>query len=431
MYALVDCNNFYVSCERVFRPELVGVPVVVLSNNDGCLISRSDEAKALGLRMGEPYFKARPFLEQHRVRVFSSNYPLYGDLSRRVNLVLGQFSPEVEPYSIDESFVRLAAPVQHRPDYQALALAIRAAVLQQVGIPVCVGVAPTKTLAKLANRRARHVSGGVLILDSPESQAMALAATAVRDVWGIGRRQAPKLLAADIGTAAELAAATEGWVRRNLGGVVGVRLWRELRGEPCLSWHPRPEADDEAEGRRHSVTYTRSFGQPQRGQPVLCEAVATFAARAAEKLRRHELAAHLVTVLLGTDRFAATTEGATRTAVIYLPQATQDTSTLLAAARRGLAQLYQPGAAYVRAGVLLSGLEPPGQPQLDLFTPIEPARLQEQQQLMRTLDSLNHRFGRDAVRYAATGTRAAAWAGRNGFRSPAYTTSWEELWQVK
>ncbi|WP_139923602.1 Y-family DNA polymerase [Hymenobacter sp. DG01] len=431
MYALVDCNNFYVSCERVFRPELVGVPVVVLSNNDGCLISRSDEAKALGLRMGEPYFKARPLLEQHRVRVFSSNYPLYGDLSRRVNLVLGQFSPEVELYSIDESFVHLGAPARHGPAYEDVALAIRAAVLQQVGIPVCVGVGPTKTLAKLANRRARHTPGGVLILDSPESRAKALVATPIQEIWGIGRRQAPKLLVAGIGTAAELAAAPEGWVRQNLGGVVGVRLWRELRGEACLSWHPRPEDEDESGARRHSVTYTRSFGQPQRGQLALQEAVATFAARAAEKLRRHGLAANLVTVLLGSDRFAAATDVATRTAVIYLPQATQNTSELLAAARRGLAQLYQPGTAYVRAGVLLSGLEPPGQPQLDLFRPVEPTRLQEQQQLMRTLDSLNQRFGRDAVRYAATGTRSAAWAGRSGFRSPAYTTNWEELWQVK
>ncbi|UYZ64788.1 Y-family DNA polymerase [Hymenobacter weizhouensis] len=433
MYALVDCNNFYVSCERVFRPRLCGVPVVVLSNNDGCLISRSDEAKALGLKMGEPYFKVKPLLSQHGVQVFSSNYALYGDMSRRVMLVLSQVVPEVEVYSIDESFLNLGGLPTDADRLAELARTVREAVRRQVGIPVCVGVAPTKTLAKLANRLARRTPAGVLVLASEPERAAALAATPVADVWGIGRRLAPKLLAAGIGTAAELAAAPEGWVRRQLGGVVGVRLWRELRGQPCLEWQPAAEDDDDAPGLvQHSVASTRSFGQPQREWDALREAVATFSARAAEKLRRQQLSANLLTVLLGTDRFAAARRGpATHTSVVALPLATDDTGELLHAALRGLRQLWRPGTAYVRAGVVLSGLEPAGQPQLTLFNPADPARLQQQQRLMQALDGLNRRFGRNTVRYAVAGPPIAAWAGRKAHCSPAYTTCWEELWQVK
>nr|WP_262490740.1 Y-family DNA polymerase [Hymenobacter mucosus] len=396
---------------------------------DHNLISRSDEAKALGLRMGEPYFKVKPLLIQHSVTALSSNYALYGDLSRRVMLVLNQFAPEVEVYSIDESFLNLQGLRYLGFSADQLAHEVRAAVRDQVGIPVCVGVAPTKTLAKLANRLARHQTTGIVVLDSQASRTAALEATPIADVWGIGRRLAPRLLEEGVTTAAQLAALPESWVRRQLGGVVGVRLWRELRGEACLTWHP---TDDDTMGpTRHSVTYTRSFGQAQRTQVVVAEAIATFTARAAEKLRRHELSAHLLTVLLGTDRFAAHAGPATRTTVEHLAFATQDTSDLLRAARRGLTQLYRPGAAYVRAGILLSGLEPQGQPQLDLFGAADPARLARQQQLMATLDSLNRKFGRETVRYAATSPAAAVWAGRSAFRTPAYTTNWDDLWQVR
>ena len=457
MYALVDCNNFYVSCERVFQPRLEGRPVVVLSNNDGCLIARSNEAKALGLKMGEPYHLVKPALLEHGVAVFSSNYPLYGDMSRRVMQTLAGFTPEVEVYSIDEAFLNLAGMHHLAPDLAAYARQIRATVLRHVGIPTAVGIAPTKTLAKLANRLTKTQAPleRVLVLDSLPARRAALAATAVQDVWGIGHRYARKLHEAGVPTAAALAACSEGWVRRHLGGVVGVRLWHELHGRPCLNFDPAPlrdqEGSDSAAGEteeelnprsggsaRRSVTCTRSFGRPQQAPAVLAEAVATFAGRCAEKLRRDGLAAHLLTVVLGTDRYAAgAAPGSphTFTTTVSLPTATSFTGELTRAALLALRRLQRSGQAYCRAGVLLSGLEPAGQGQLDLFGPA-PARQQQRQELMTVLDKLNGRFGRHTVRSAAAGAATGGvsdglvWQGRSEFRSPAYTTDWNDLWVV-
>ena len=440
MFALVDCNNFYVSCERVFAPGLEGQPVVVLSNNDGCLISRSDEAKALGFGMGEPYRLARPRLAQHGVRVFSSNYGLYGDMSRRVVQVLSGFAAGVEVYSIDEAFLDWGGMQLLAPDLLAYGAEVRARVRHHTGIPTCVGIAPTKTLAKLANRLARKQgSSGVVLLDTPARWQAALATASVESIWGVGRRYARKLLDLDIATGAALADLPEAWLRRHLGGVVGQRLWRELHGQPCLDWNPA-EWDHDGGPRpasgvaRHSVTCTRSFGRPQHEPAALAEAVATFAAKAAEKLRRHGLGAHVVTVILGTDKYAPTSGPSTHTAVVSLPAATADTSRLTQAALRGLARLRQPGTAYHRAGLLLSGLERPGQAQLGLFEPAAAPAPPQRAQLMATLDQLNSRFGRAVVRLAATGGGAGrqppAWAGRAAHRSPLYTTSWEGLWQL-
>jgi DNA polymerase V len=440
MYALVDCNNFYVSCERVFAPHLEGRPVVVLSNNDGCLISRSDEAKALGFAMGEPYHLVRPRLNQHNVQVFSSNYGLYGDMSRRVVQVLSGFAAGVEVYSIDEAFLDFGGMDLLAPNLLAYGAAVRARVRQHTGIPTCVGIAPTKTLAKLANRLARKQGGsGVVLLDTPARWQAALAEASVESIWGVGRRYARKLLELNISTGAALAALPEAWLRRHLGGVVGQRLWRELHGHACLDWNPGAcdEAGDfcnAAGGPRHSVTCTRSFGRPQHEPSALAEAVATFAAKAAEKLRRHGLGAHLITVILGTDRYAPASGPSTHTACISLPAATADTSHLTRAALQGLARLHQPGTAYHRAGVLLSGLERPGSTQLGLFelapVPAPPQRAH----LMATLDQLNGRFGRAVVRLAAAGGGAGqpplAWAGRAAHRSPLYTTSWDGLWSI-
>ena len=440
MYALVDCNNFYVSCERVFAPRLEGRPVVVLSNNDGCLISRSDEAKALGFVMGEPYHLARPRLEQHGVQVFSSNYGLYGDMSRRVVQVLGGFAAGVEVYSIDEAFLDVGGMHLLAPDLLAYGADVRARVRQHTGIPTCVGIAPTKTLAKLANRLARkRGTNGVVLLDTPTRWQAALAEAPVASIWGVGRRYARKLLDLNVNTGADLAALPEAWLRRHLGGVVGQRLWRELHGQPCLDWNPGAcdEAgnfqDFAASSHRHSVTCTRTFGRPQHEPAALAEAVATFAAKAAEKLRRHGLGAHLVTVILGTDRYAPTAGPSTHTAVLSLPAATADTSRLTQAALQGLARLRQPGTAYHRAGVLLSGLERSGAAQLGLFEPAVAPAPPQRAQLMATLDRLNGRFGRAVVRLAAaggTGPQPPAWAGRAAHRSPLYTTSWDGLWQL-
>lgn len=434
MIALVDCNNFYVSCERVFQPRLEGRPVVVLSNNDGCLISRSDEAKALGFAMGEAYHLARPRLQQHDVRVFSSNYALYGDMSRRVLRVLGEFTPEVDVYSIDEAFLNLSGlQYEAREGLLAYALNISRTVQAHVGIPTAIGVAPTKTLAKLANRLARKQPPGerALVLETDAQRRLALDQTLIGDVWGIGRRYGRKLQENGLLTAADLAAASESWVRRHLGGVVGVRLWRELHGQPCLDFDPRElSAEPGQPSDRRSVTCTRSFGRPQRDAAVLRQAVATFVSQAAEKLRRHGLAAHVLTVLLGTDRFAPDNGPRTHTAVVTLPAATDDTGELLRAALGRLVLLLRPGTAYHRAGVTLSGLEPAGQTQLGLFN--RPAEeLQQRQQLMAHLDALNARFGRGTVRYAATGLDDSPWRGRRNLMSAPCTTDWEQLWQVR
>ena len=441
MFALVDCNNFYVSCERVFAPRLEGQPVVVLSNNDGCLISRSDEAKALGLQMGEPYHLARPLLVQHQVQVRSSNYALYGDMSRRVMRVLCGFAAGVEVYSIDEAFLDFRGMQLLEPDLLAYGIRLRETVRQHTGIPTCVGVAPTKTLAKLANRLARKLgTSGVLVLATAAQWQAALVQVPVGTVWGVGRRYARKLTELGIATGADLAGLPEAWLRRHLGGVVGQRLWRELHGQPCLEWNPAEWDEDDqlhtGPASRHSVTCTRSFGRPQQEAAVLAEAIATFAARAAEKLRQHGRAAHLVTVLLGTNRFDPTAGPATHTTVVSLATATNDTTLLTQAALRGLRQLRRPGVAYQRAGVLLSGLETAGQAQLDLFAVT--ADHERRQQLMTTLDLLNARFGRQLVRLAATGVAQStagkspppAWAGRAAHRSPLYTTAWDELWEV-
>lgn len=441
MYALVDCNNFYVSCERVFAPHLEGQPVVVLSNNDGCLISRSKEAKDLGLKMGEPYHLVRPLLVQHQVRVFSSNYALYGDMSRRVMQVLSGFTVGVEVYSIDEAFLDFSGLHLLAPDLLAYGARVRATVKGYTGIPTCVGIAPTKTLAKLANRLAPELgTNGVLVLaTAPEWQA-ALARAPVESIWGVGRRYARKLREMGIDTGAALAALPEPWLRRHLGGVVGQRLWRELHGQPCLGWNPAEWDDDEhlqpGVASRRSVTCTRSFGRPQHEPAVLAEAVASFAARAAEKLRRHGLAAHLLTVILGTDKYAPIAGPKTHTTVLNLAHATHHSGELTRAALRGLHQLRRPGVAYHRAGVVLSGLEPMGQAQLDLFGAA--ADQQRGQRLMTTLDALNARFGRQLVRLAAAGVaktpagqpQEPAWAGRAAHRSPRYTTGWDELWEL-
>ena len=442
MYALVDCNNFYVSCERVFAPRLEGRPVVVLSNNDGCLISRSDEAKALGFAMGEPYHLARPRLAEHDVRVFSSNYGLYGDMSRRVVQVLSGFAAGVEVYSIDEAFLDFSGMRLLAPDLLAYGAEVRARVRQHTGIPTCVGIAPTKTLAKLANRLARQQAGsGVVLLDTPVRWQAALAEAAVGSIWGVGRRYARKLLEMNISTGAQLAALPEAWLRCHLGGVVGQRLWRELHGHACLDWNPA-EWDDDGDFRnaadqpRHSATCTRSFGRPQHEPAALAEAVATFAAKAAAKLRRQGLGAHLVTIILGTDKHAPAGGPSTHTACVSLPTATADTSRLTQAALHGLARLRQPGVAYHRAGVLLSGLERPGSAQLGLFEPAAAPAPPQRARLMATLDQLNSRFGGAVVQLAAAvaapsaGKSRPAWAGRAAHRSPLYTTSWDGLWQL-
>ena len=428
MYALVDCNNFYVSCERVFQPRLEGRPVVVLSNNDGCLISRSAEAKAMGLQMGDPYFQVRPLLEQHNVAVFSSNYVLYGDMSRRVMWYLQQVAPAVEIYSIDEAFLDLHGIERFIVDsLDTFARTVRANVLARTGIPTCVGVAPTKTLAKLANRIAKKspAMGGVCYLDTDERRRWALEQVAVEDVWGIGRQYAQKLYAAGITTAAGLANCSEAYARKHLGGVVGARLVRELQGFPCQGLAP---SEDGTLSRR-TLCCSRTFGKPLNTFPDVAGAVSAFASRAAEKLRRQRDAAHMLTVFISKSRYGLEPPPYSSSAIFTLPVATNDTVELVRYTRAALKKLWQPGMRYTKAGVILDGLEPEGQTQLTLFeaAPISEKRIR----LMAELDALNRRFGKGTVKLAATalapGQLHAPWEGQAQWRTPQYTTRLEDF----
>ena len=449
MFGLLDCNNFYVSCERVFQPRLEGRPVVVLSNNDGCLISRSSEAKALGLRMGDPYFQVKEKLQQHDVAVFSSNYALYGDMSRRVMWYLGQSTPAIEVYSIDEAFLDLSGMEKHLGSLDTFARKIQAGVRARTGIPTCVGVAPTKTLAKLANRIAKKNPdlGGVLYLDNAERRAWALKQVAVGDVWGIGRQYAQKLAAAGIDSAADLSRVSEAWARKHLGGVVGARLVQELQGRPCAGLH----ASEDGTLARQSISCSRTFGRPLSAFEDVLAAVTAFLSRAAQKLRAQGEQAHVLTVHLSKNRYSAQVPPPySRSATVTLPAASADSLVLLAYARVLLRRIWEPGTAYHKAGVALDGLEPPttGQ-QLTLFgaasAPLHQNKREEisadRPALMASLDALNERFGRGTVRLAsavlppapsAPAGRAARppWEGQAQWCSPAFTTRLEDLLQV-
>ncbi|UOQ83263.1 Y-family DNA polymerase (plasmid) [Hymenobacter sp. 5414T-23] len=409
MFGLLDCNNFYVSCERVFQPRYEEKPVVVLSNNDGNIISRSAEAKALGLQMGDPYFQVKEVLNRHNVAVFSSNYALYGDMSRRVMWYLSQSAPAIEVYSIDEAFLDLAGMEKHLGSLDAFARKIRAGVKARTGIPTCVGVAPTKTLAKLANRIAKKNPdlGGVLYLDNAERRTWALGQVAVGDVWGIGRQYAAKLTSAGIDTAADLARVSDAWARKHLGGVVGARLVQELQGRPCAGLHP----SEDGTLARQSISCSRTFGRPLSAFDDVLAAVTAFLGRAAEKLRAQGEQAHVLTVHLSKNRYSPHVPPPfSRSATVTLPTASADSMVLLAYARSLLRRIWEPGTAYHKAGVALDGLEPPttGQ-QLNLFGATAAVTNQNQREemspdrprLMASLDALNERFGRGTVRLAS------------------------------
>ncbi|MCB2410439.1 Y-family DNA polymerase [Hymenobacter lucidus] len=427
MFALVDCNNFYVSCERAFQPRLEGKPVVVLSNNDGCIVSRSAEAKALGIRMGTPYFQARPVLDQHQGYAFSSNYALYGDMSRRVMGYLAEVAPEVEVYSVDEAFLNLTGMEQWQGDLEAYGRRIQAGIRQYVHLPTCVGIASTKTLAKLANHVVKKSTAhhGVLCLDSPEQCRWALEQVAAADVWGIGRQQAARLQAHGITTAAELAEVSEAWARRHLGGVVGARLVRELQGQACLELTP----SDDALPQRHSIAHTRSFGTPLTAYQPLLGAVAAFATRAAEKLRRQNSAVNILTVFLSKNRHGSAPAPHTTSATLNLPAATSDTAELIRYARTALKRIWQPGSAYKKAGVVFAGLETAGAQQLNLFE--ASGQTAQRVRLMAELDRLNAHYGAGTVGFAtALPGKGENWSGKKDLRTPAYTTCFKELWCI-
>ncbi len=422
VFALVDCNNFYVSCERLFRPALGGQPVVVLSNNDGCVIARSNEAKALGIPMGEPYFRLASFARRRHVHVFSSNYALYGDLSARVMDVLHRMETEVEVYSIDEAF--LALPGGENRDRPAWAAEIRERIRREVGIPVSIGIGATKTLAKIAARVAKKEGladcrfQGVFELAGDGPTDAVLARTNVQDIWGIGSRFTARLNRQGIGNGLELKKADAGWVRKFLT-VTGARVVMELNGISCLPLEKAPAA-------RKSIVTSRSFGQPVTSVGDLREAVITFASRAAARLREHELEAGALHLFVATNRFGAPSTLYANGQTITLPDPTASTPALITLALQCLQSLYRPGYRYQKAGVMLAGLVPRGYRQQSLFAPAT----EENRPLMTALDQINARWGADTIRYGLTGT-GKAWEMRQERKSPAYTTNWRELPVVK
>ena len=415
--ALVDCNNFYASCERLFQPKLRDKPIVVLSNNDGCVIARSNEAKALGIEMGEPWHICRKRVDTQGVIVRSSNYTLYGDMSARVMRVLETFSPELEIYSIDEAFLGLAG-FESRLEPHGREL--RARVLQWTGIPVSVGIALTKTLAKLANRTAKKTpaSGGVIALLTHNDQEAALARVELTDLWGIASRIAERLKAIGIGTPLALREADPKFVRAHTS-VVMERMVLELQGVPCLSLEDAP-------ANRKMIMATRSFGRRVTARRELEEALTTFTARAAEKLRRQGLACGRLTAFIHTDRHRPQDRQYAAERSVNLAVATADTGKLNRATTLALESIWRTGHEYKKAGVMLTDLVPSRDVQGGLFDhPDDPRAIAR----MRALDSLNARFGRGAVTYAAAG-RQQAWKLRAEMISKRYTTSWGDLLAV-
>lgn len=424
MKAIVDCNSFYCSCERVFRPDLWNKPVVVLSNNDGCIISRSDEARKLGVGMAGPYFQARHIIERHGITVFSSNYHLYGDMSWRVMETLRTLCNEVEVYSVDEAFLDLSAiPVDQ---LQGHARHIKETVEQWTGISVSIGVAPTKTLAKLANRLAKKnklATGCIRILATEEEQRVALQQTRIDDIWGVGRSYAVKLINWGITSAWELCNMPEEWAHSNMGGVVGVRLIRELRGFPALIM------EDELVNKKMIAT-TRMFGRPVSELHEIKEAVATYISRAAEKLRRQQSAAGVVSVFIVSkeqDHLADFKRGATISSYTTLDAATSITQELIKPALELVEQLFEKGKEYKKAGVMLSGLVPDASVQGNLFVP--PSQNQHRF-LMHTIDNINFSMRDDAIKFGSSGMNKD-WKMRQELRSGRYSTRWGDLQKVR
>jgi len=417
MLALVDCNSFYAACERVFEPRLWGRPVIVLSNNDGCVVARSAEAKALGIAAGACFFEIRDLAARHGVAVRSSNYTLYGDLSARVMAVLGRFTPHLEVYSIDEAFLDLGGMATGR--LTACGRAIRRTVRRWTGIPVSVGIGPTKTLAKAANHLAKRdpAAGGVRSLAGAGEQAAALARLDVEDLWGIGRRWGARLRRAGIRTALQLRQARPARVRRLLG-VVGERTALELGGLPCLGLEEAPPP-------ARSIVRSRSFGRPVRRREALEEAVAAHASRAAEKLRQQRQAAGAMGVFVATSPFRAAPYA--NAATVPLDPLTDDTGRLIRAALAAVRPIFRTGLAYRKAGVMLSGLEPRAGLVESLFDRQDRAR---SERLMGVLDEVNGRLGPGTLRYAASGFERP-WQMRRVHASPHYTTRWDELPTVR
>ncbi len=415
MFALADCNNFFVSCERVFRPDLQGKPVIVLSSNDGCAIARSNEAKALGTKMGDPLFKIRYLIERHNIAVFSGNMALYGDMSQRVRWVLEEFAPSIEVYSIDECFLDLRGV--KNIDFDEYAKRISSQCWRMTSIPVSVGIAPTKTLAKIASKLCKQypkLKGGCY-MHRPQDIEKVLRKFPIEDVWGIGRRSVPKLKARGINTAYDFTQLPEGVVR-GLFGITGIRTWRELRGEACIEFEHGFEA-------KQSLCVSRSFSSEIYDLAELQEQVANFASTVAEKLRRqHSVAAEMV-VFAFTNRFKEYEPQMTGNQLIGLPMPTNDQRIIVSRAVAATRELFRDGYGFKKAGVVATRIMPAENVTHSLFEDTE--AVEREHRLSRVVDAVNRAYGKGAIKLAVQGSGRIKTTSEN--QSPHYTTLWSDL----
>lgn len=418
MFALADCNNFFVSCERVFRPDLEGRPVIVLSRNDGCAIARSNEAKALGVKMGDPYFKLRDLIERNNIAVFSGNMALYADFSRRIRSILREVAPQIEVYSIDEAFLDMRGVDNVDFDTFSKGLSMRCRKL--TGIPVSVGVAPTKTLAKIAAQLCKSypkLRGGCFMHREADIEKV-LKRFPIEDVWGIGRRSAPRLKEQGVNTAYDFCRLNEGWIMRRMG-VVGLRTWRELHGIPAIGF------DSVAEPRQ-SICNSRSFSSEIYDIGELSEQIAKFAAMTAERLREQHSVCSRLTVFAATNRFHTSDIQQCGHITIPLIEPTDSTLAIVRASREALAEIFVRGAGYKKAGVIASAITPREGTPISMFSAESNER---HHRLMQAIDEINRKSEGRGIVLASEGQSDVKALSRH--RSPLYTTSWDELPVVK
>jgi DNA polymerase V len=416
MYALVDCNNFYASCERVFNPALNGKPVVVLSNNDGCVIARSNEAKSLGIPMGAPAFEYESVFRRNDVKVFSANFPLYGDMSRRVMSLLSNFSPQQEIYSIDECFLNLQ---ELQTDLQQYGLQMKSRVEKGTGIPISIGIAPTKALAKVANRIAKKFpkeTGGSYVIDTEEKRIKALKWLKVEDIWGIGRRNAKKLYSIGANRAFDFVRLPESWVLKNMT-ITGLYLQKDLKGIPSLGMVPVEK--------KKSIATTRTFETDIRSFEEVRERITTFTSMSAEKLREQQSLCNRMVVFLETNRFKETDTQYYPSILIKLPFPTNSTLELVKFANMGLEQIYKKNLYFKRGGVVLMDFVDANAFQPSLFFNSDPRH----KKLMETIDGLNRKYHKEAVRLASQDMRKHKM--RQEHLSRHYTTDIREILTVE
>jgi DNA polymerase V len=417
MFALVDCNNFYASCERVFNPNLQHKPIVILSNNDGCIIARSDEAKKLGIPMGAPIFKYRTLIANHNVKVFSSNYSLYGDMSSRVMSILKQFTPDIQVYSIDESFLKLEGFEGYNlTDY---GMSMKNRILKWTGIPTCAGIAPTKALSKVANKIARkypNQTNGVYVIDTEVKRIKALKWTKIKDIWGIGKKLSNRLATKGCKNAYDFTQLHESWVKSNMS-VVESRLQRDLLGMPTL--------DLEVQKSKKSIATTRTFEKPLKELDEIKERVSTFAFVSGEKLRRQNSHCHMIIVILRSNYFREDLKQHYATKVISLPYPTNSSLVLSNYAIKAIEEVFKKGIEYKKAGIILTGLVPSNNYQLNIFD----WENSNHQPLMKAIDKINYRFS-NKIKLANQDLKKT-WKMKQDHLSPNYTTNLQDIIKVK